>query len=92
MTLESLSMNQLKNLFVFASIILFFNLNSCDVKNLELLNPNEQTPETFFKTEAQVQQAVNAAYAIMQTPGLYQRTIFFAMDNMAYEQIMNPAA
>jgi starch-binding outer membrane protein, SusD/RagB family len=85
-------MNKIKNLFVFASILLFLNLNSCDVDKLELVNPNKLTPETYFKTEAQVQQAVNAVYATLQTHGLYQRTIFFAMDNMAYEQVMNPAS
>jgi hypothetical protein len=77
--------------FVPVSIIMFLNLNCCDVDKLELVNPNRLTPETYFKNEAQVQQAVNAVYATMQTPGLYQRTIFFAMDNMAYEQLMNSA-
>jgi hypothetical protein len=80
-------MNQLKSLFVFASIILFFHLNSCDVDKLELVNPNEPTPETFFKTEAQVQQAVTAVYANLQTDGLYQRTLYYSMDFMAIEQL-----
>jgi len=80
-------MNQLKILFVFASIILLLLLNSCDVDKLELVNPNELTPETYFKTEAQVQQAVNAVYANLQTDGLYQRTLFYTMDFMALEQL-----
>lgn len=67
-------------------------LNGCNADKLELVNPNELTTDTYFKSEGQVQQAVNAVYAILQTPGLYQRTIFFAMDNMAYEQVMNPSA
>jgi hypothetical protein len=80
-------MNQLKILFVFASIILFLQLNSCNVNKLELVNPNELTPQTYFKTEAQVKQAVNAVYANLQTDGLYQRTLFYAMDFMAFEQL-----
>jgi hypothetical protein len=80
-------MNQLKSLFVFASIILFLHLNSCDVDRLELVNPNEATPETYFKTAAQVQQAVNAIYANLQTDGLYQRTLYYSMDFMAFEQL-----
>lgn len=80
-------MNQLKSLYIFASIILFLHLNSCDVDKLELVNPNELTPETFFKTEAQVQQAVTAVYANLQTDGLYQRTLYYSMDFMAIEQL-----
>ncbi len=44
--------------------------------------------EICFKSETQIQQAVNAVYATLQTHGLYQRTIYYAMDNMAYEQVM----
>jgi starch-binding outer membrane protein, SusD/RagB family len=63
------------------------HLNSCDVDKLELLNPNELSPLTYFKTEAQVQQAVNAVYANLQTDGLYQRTLYYSMDFMAFEQL-----
>jgi len=85
-------MKQSKIFFVLVYSIMFLNLNCCDVSKLELVNPNVLTSEIYFKTETQVQQAVNAVYAEMQTHGLYQRTIFYAMDNMAYEQVMNPAA
>jgi hypothetical protein len=78
--------------FVPVSIIIFLNLNSCDVSKLDLVNPNVLTPEIYFKSETQVQQAVNAVYTTLQTQGLYQRTLYYAMDNMAYEQVMNPAA
>jgi starch-binding outer membrane protein, SusD/RagB family len=80
-------MKQLKILFVFVSIILLLHLNSCNVDKLELINPNEFTPETYFKTEAQVQKAVNAVYANLQTDGLYQRTLYYTMDFMAFEQL-----
>ncbi len=58
---------------------------SCSEEQLELTNPNELSPDTFFKTEAQVQSAVNAAYANLQTRGLYSRHLFFMMDNMSQE-------
>jgi hypothetical protein len=80
-------MKQSKIFFVLVSIIMFLNLNCCDVSRLELVNPNVLTPETFFKTENQVQQAVNAVYANLQTDGLYQRTLFYTMDFMALEQL-----
>ena len=60
-------------------------VKSCSENDLELTNPNQLSPETFFKTEAQVQSAVNAAYANLQTRGLYARHMFFMMDNMSHE-------
>jgi starch-binding outer membrane protein, SusD/RagB family len=87
MSLESLSMKKVKSLIVFTSIISFLHLDSCNVDKLELVNPNVPTPETYFKTEAEVQQAVNAVYANLQTDGLYQRTLYYSMDFMAFEQL-----
>jgi len=67
-----------------------FLINSCDTKDLELTNPNTLSPETFFGTAAQVQSAVNAAYANLQTRGLYSRNYFFAMDLMGGDALGNP--
>ncbi len=58
---------------------------SCNEEDLELVNPNQLSPETFLKTEAQVQSAVNAIYSNMQTRGLFSRHWFFMLDNMAHE-------
>ena len=80
-------MNQIRNKSVVSTILMLLFLNSCNVDKLELTNPNELTSYTFFKTEAQVQQAVNAVYANLQTDGLYQRTLFYSMDFMAFEQL-----
>lgn len=65
-------------------------IHSCNEDRLELTNPNQLSPESFFKTEAQVQSAVNAAYANLQTRGLYSRHMFFMMDCMAQENSGNP--
>ncbi|TDD99372.1 RagB/SusD family nutrient uptake outer membrane protein [Flavobacterium cellulosilyticum] len=81
-------MKKIKYILILLSGI--FAINSCDTKDLELTNPNALSPETFFKTEAQVQSAVNAAYANLQTRGLYGRHIFFALDNMSQENKGNP--
>lgn len=79
---------------VILSVITLFTLaviiNACSERDLELVNPNGLSPETFFKTEAQVQSAVNAAYANLQTRGLYSRHMFFSQDNMAHENGGNP--
>jgi hypothetical protein len=83
-------MNQPKTFYIVISIMMILVLNCCDVNKLEFTNPNQLTPETYFKTEAQVQMAVNAIYAGLQTHGLYQYDLFFAMDGMSMEQMTNP--
>ncbi|MDF4223034.1 RagB/SusD family nutrient uptake outer membrane protein [Maribacter huludaoensis] len=65
-------------------------INGCSENDLELVNPNGLSPETFFKTEAQVQSAVNAVYSNLQTRGLYSRHMFFSQDNMSHENDGNP--
>ncbi len=64
-------------------------VNSCSEKDLELTNPNQLSPETFFQTEEQVKAAVNAAYSNLQTIALYGRLIWYMMDNMSHEQSGN---
>jgi len=76
--------------YIAAVLLGICTINSCNDNDLELTNPNELSPETFFKSEAQVQSSVNAAYANLQTRGLYARHIFFALDNMAQENKGNP--
>src|SRR5690606_26437769 len=63
-----------------------FTMNSCSDKDLELVNPNELSPETYFANEAQVAASVNAAYANLNTNPLYGRLIWYMMDNMSHEQ------
>lgn len=58
--------------------------------DLDLTNPNQLSPETFFKNEVQLQSAVNATYANLQTRGLYSRHMYFMMDNMSQENAGNP--
>ncbi|AYN66334.1 RagB/SusD family nutrient uptake outer membrane protein [Euzebyella marina] len=69
-------------LTILASLGLVF---SCNEDSLELTNPNELSPDTFFQNPVQVQSAVNAVYSNLQTQGLYSRHMFFMMDNMAHE-------
>lgn len=79
-----------KLLFVATVASLLFSVLRCNTDKLELTNPNQLTPETYFQTEAQVQMAVNAVYAGLQTHGLYQYAIYYAMDGMSLEQMHNP--
>jgi len=64
----------------------------CDPAELYIRNPNQISAETWFNNEDQVVMAVNAVYVRLQTRGLYQRTLYYAMDNLSYEQLMNPSA
>jgi len=81
-------------IYKFISIAFFFGalvlINSCDADKLELTNPNELSPETYFKTPNQVQSAINSAYGSLQTRGLYNRHIWFGYDNMSHENGGNP--
>ncbi|WPO38761.1 RagB/SusD family nutrient uptake outer membrane protein [Flammeovirgaceae bacterium SG7u.111] len=58
--------------------------------DLDLVDPNQLSPDTFFKNEVQLQSAVNAIYANFQTQGLYTRHMFFMLDNMSHENAGNP--
>jgi hypothetical protein len=78
-------------------ILAFFTLctatviiSACSTKDLELVNPNELSPETFFKTDAQIESAVNAVYANLQTTGMYTRLYFFSHDLMSDDAGGNP--
>ncbi|MGB3776685.1 MAG: RagB/SusD family nutrient uptake outer membrane protein [Leeuwenhoekiella sp.] len=75
---------------IFVCIGSLFLVNSCNESDLELTNPNQLSPETFFKNESQVEASVNAIYANLQTIGMYTRHMFFMMDNMAHENSGNP--
>ncbi|WP_316636012.1 RagB/SusD family nutrient uptake outer membrane protein [uncultured Flavobacterium sp.] len=81
-------MRKIKYILIVLSGVL--TITSCDSGELELTNPNTLSPETFFKTEAQVQSSVNASYAGLQTRGLYGRNFSFAMDLMAHDALGNP--
>ena len=76
-------MKKYKILFLFLTGV--FAINSCSTDDLELSDPNQITPETYFANEAQVQAAVNAAYANLQTSSLYGRMMWFINDNMSQE-------
>ncbi|PWJ41907.1 RagB/SusD family nutrient uptake outer membrane protein [Sediminitomix flava] len=76
--------------FNILSLLIVFFASSCSTDFLELSNPNDLTDETFFKNKAQLQSSVDAAYANMQSKGLFIRHFFFMHDNMAHEVSLNP--
>ena len=79
----------IRNRIYIILLMSFSFLSSCE-DDLELTNPTELSPETFFENEAQLQSAVNASYANLQTIGTYSRNIPYMFDNMAHENLGNP--
>ncbi len=84
-------MKRLKTYFipalVFSALVLLF---SCSADKLELTNPNNLSPDTYFKSAAQVQSSVDAIYGSMQTTGMYNRGMWYGNDNMSHENTCNP--
>jgi hypothetical protein len=56
----------------------------CD-KKLNLTDENRPTTESYFKTAAELQAGVNAAYSAMRAPGLVGREWFFLHDTRSDE-------
>jgi len=76
-----------KGALVFSALVLLF---SCNANKLELKNPNQLSPDTYFTTAAQVQSAVNAVYGSLQTTGMYNRGMWYGNDNMSHENTCMP--
>jgi starch-binding outer membrane protein, SusD/RagB family len=72
---------------VFSATVLLF---SCKADKLELTNPNQLSPDTYFLTAAQVESAVNAIYGSLQTTGMYNRGMWYGNDNMSHENTCMP--
>jgi len=84
-------MKRLKAYFLpallFSALVLLF---SCDADKLELTNPNQGDPETYWTIPAQVESAVDAIYGSLQTTSLYNRHQWYSNDNMSHENTCNP--
>ena len=62
-------MNKLK----LYSLIVLLLLGCADQLQEDSINPNANTPETFFKTEADAVSSINAAYNALIIDGFYNR-------------------
>ncbi len=71
-------------------LMAMFLMNTACEDSLELVNPNELSDETFFKRPEQLQSAVDAIYANLQTEALFSRVWYYMYDNMAHEVDVNP--
>src|ERR1700712_5476848 len=77
----------MKKIFLFSSI-LFFTITSCKKDFIDLLPQDSLSPATFFKTEAQLRQAVIAAYVPLRDLALNDYfTSEMRSDNTHYQPI-----
>ena len=68
----------MKNIYVKMILVLGSSLLlSCNDKILDLKNPNSLTPEVYYKTPAQLDQAVAAVYAAVRGDDLLALDYFF---------------
>ena len=65
---------------ILTTIGLFAICFSCDDSILDKKNPNEFTPDTFYKNDTQIVGAVNAVYSSLQSLQLFCREYFFVHD------------
>ena len=70
----------MKRKLTFTIAGLFAFCVSCNDNILDKSNPNQFTPDTYYKTDAQIVSAVNAAYSSLQSIDLACREYFFAHD------------
>ncbi|MEM7655736.1 MAG: RagB/SusD family nutrient uptake outer membrane protein [Bacteroidota bacterium] len=75
----------MKKLSLILSMVLLLPIIACNEEDLDLVNPNELSAETFYSTEAQAVTAVNAIYANLQSGGLWRREYFFTHDLLSDE-------
>ena len=70
----------MKKKLIITTIGLFAFCFSCNDNILDKTNPNEFTPDTFYKTDTQIVGAVNAVYSSLQSLDLVCREYFFVHD------------
>ena len=72
-------MKQNINKLVIAVLLVFTSIIACD-KKLDVLDENNPTTESYFKTAAELQNGVNAIYSTLRSAQLVGREWFFTHD------------
>ena len=79
-----------KIILSFLALCTMLVISACNEKDLALVDPGKLSPESYFKTQTQVESSVNAVYANFQTIGLFTRAWFFMYDLMGGDAAGNP--
>lgn len=72
-------MKQSINILITAGLLIFVDIIACD-KKLDVLDKNNPTTESYFKTAAELQNGVNAIYSTLRSANLVGREWFFTHD------------
>ncbi|HLG39190.1 MAG TPA: RagB/SusD family nutrient uptake outer membrane protein, partial [Chitinophagaceae bacterium] len=72
-------MKQNINKIIIAGLLVFTCIIACD-KKLDVLDENNPTTESYFKTAAELQNGVNAIYSTLRSASLVGREWFFTHD------------
>jgi hypothetical protein len=64
---------------VFAALMVLTSLTSCGDNWLSLSDPNQESSDTFWKTEDQFEQGLYAGYATLRRPGVFSRWFHILM-------------
>ena len=70
----------MKKILVLAGVIGLSSILSCDNSDLDKINPNGVTFDTYFTNDSELTAGINSAYALMQGFGLGGREWFFVHD------------
>jgi tetratricopeptide (TPR) repeat protein len=73
-------MNAMKRKLILSLIGMLAFTFSCNDGILDKTNPNEFTPDSFYKNGAQIESAVNSVYSSLQSLDLFCREYFFLHD------------
>ncbi|WP_018617721.1 RagB/SusD family nutrient uptake outer membrane protein [Spirosoma luteum] len=66
----------MKNKLLYLSLIAVSLLTACD-RNLDIVNPNQLTAQSFWKTDADALAGVNAVYSTMHRGGISRWMLFY---------------
>jgi starch-binding outer membrane protein, SusD/RagB family len=72
--------NNMRKIIILTVLGVFGICLSCNDDILDKSNPNEFSPDTFYKNSAQIVAAVNAVYSSLQSLDLFSREYFFVHD------------
>lgn len=70
----------MKKILIYIGLFTFGFALSCNEKDLDKINPNGVTFDTYFNNAAELQAGVNSVYAIIQSHSLVAREWFFTHD------------
>lgn len=70
----------MKKLLIFFSLLVIGVIYSCDKEDLDKINPNGGTFDTYFNNGDELTAGVNAIYAMIQSNSLVSREWFFTHD------------